>query len=47
MKEIEESKYLYSDIEDPFLKQRMMTLINWNIRKATIYNDMPPVKQTG
>ena len=37
MKEIDESKYLYNDIEDPFLKQRMMTLINWNIRKATIY----------
>ena len=37
MKEIEDSKYLYNDIEDPFLKQRMMTLLNWNIRKATIY----------
>ena len=37
MREIKESAYLYQDIEDVVLKNRIMTSLNWTIKKAVIY----------
>lgn len=37
MREIEESAYLYQDIEDIVLKKRIMYSLNWAIKKAVIY----------
>ena len=37
MKEIEQSKYLYSGIEDDTLKHRIKNSLNWYIRKAVVY----------
>ena len=34
MKEVAESKYLYADIKDEFLKKRIGTTLSWNIRKS-------------
>lgn len=37
MREIEESAYLYKDIENTVLKKRIMNSLNWAIKKAVIY----------
>lgn len=37
MREIEESAYLYQDIENVVLKNRIMYSLNWAIKKAVIY----------
>lgn len=37
MREIEESAYLYQDIENVVLKNRIMYSLNWVIKKAVIY----------
>lgn len=37
MREIEESTYLYQDIENVVLKNRIMYSLNWVIKKAVIY----------